>query len=551
MKVNKLLAAIFSIMLVFTACETEDSLEITSPEAALELLQPGVSNINLNFNLPDNPAMTIVWNDNLTSGASGYTVELAQNFLFENPTVIGTSDSDRFTLSVNEFNTVVLNAGGDAFDPFVVYLRVSAEGAVSNIVSFSVSAYSEAPPVINSPTDSSSFAPDQDTPDDIITTFDWTDPDFGSNSSVSVEYELQFAAAGTDFQEIIAENTGSDTSLELTHEQLNSIAVTAGIDAMTTGSLDVRIMATITMNGGNMVRMSEVVTIDVTTYNAGFAPVSWGIIGSGYNDWGNGGPDGTFYSTDTPNVFVAYETLLNGEIKFRENNDWGSNLGDNGADGTLESEGANIAVTEGTYKITLDLSTSLGTYSIEPFSLGVVGSGFNDWGNAGDDAKFYYDNLTDTFKVSTKLLDGEIKFRINNDWGTNYGGSGGTLAQEGANIPSTAGHYLITVDLNNNSYSIVEDDVLGIIGSGFNEWGDAGDDFELTEIQPDILVGDIVTLVDGEIKFRYNNAWDNDFGDNGADGTLDPGGANIAVTAGLYRVRLDLVAGTYVLNKIQ
>src|SRR5690606_3559633 len=149
---------------------------------------------------------------------------------------------------------------------------------------------------------------------------------------------------------------------------------------------------------------------------------TWGIVGSGYNDWGNGGPDGQFFSTGSADVFVAYVSLLDGEIKFREDNDWANDFGDDGADGTLEKGGANIPVTAGDYKITLNLKDN--TYTMEEFSWGIVGSGYNDWGNAGPDAKFYYDYTTDTFKVGVTLLDGEIKFRQNNKWEQDFGDTG-------------------------------------------------------------------------------------------------------------------------------
>jgi hypothetical protein len=45
------------------------------------------------------------------------------------------------------------------------------------------------------------------------------------------------------------------------------------------------------------------------------------------------------------------------EFKFRANKDWPINLGDNGADNSLEGDGANIVLpTAGTYKISLDLN---------------------------------------------------------------------------------------------------------------------------------------------------------------------------------------------------
>ena len=48
-----------------------------------------------------------------------------------------------------------------------------------------------------------------------------------------------------------------------------------------------------------------------------------------------------------------------------------------------------------------------------------------------------------------------------------------------------------------------------------------------------------ITLNAGEIKFRLNDAWDTNYGDDGADGTLEAGGANIAVIAGVYNITLN------------
>ena len=142
---------------------------------------------------------------------------------------------------------------------------------------------------------------------------------------------------------------------------------------------------------------------------------------------------------------------------------------------------------------------------------------------------------------------------MNNDWVTDFGDTGadGTLDAGGDNIAVTAGYYDITLDFNNNAYTIESSNVWGVVGSGYNDWGGGGPDFALTQVQPDVYYGDIATLIDGEIKFRPNNDWATDFGDTDADGTLDAGGENIAVTAGLYRVKLDVANGTYELNKIQ
>lgn len=390
--------------------------------------------------------------------------------------------------------------------------------------------------------------------------FTWASPDFGTPTNTT--YELQTSVSG-DFTDANVVTSTTSNEIAMTIGQMMTVAIDAGLDndpdspEPNTGAFSVRLKAYPGDTGSGTEAFSNVLLLNVellestSTGGSDIMPATWGVVGSGYNDWGGAGPDGQFYTTSDADVFVAYVTLLDGEIKFRENNEWTNDFGDDGADGTLDAGGANIASTAGTYKITLDIAS--GTYMMEAFSWGVVGSGYNDWGGAGPDAKFYYDYTTDTFKVDAQLVDGEIKFRQNNEWVTDFGDSGadGTLDAGGDNIPVTAGHYSITLNFNDSTYIIEASDTWGIVGSGFNDWGGAGPDFTLTQVQPDIYYGDIATLVDGEIKFRVNNDWASDFGDTGADGTLDAGGDNIAVTAGLYRVWMDVANGTYQLNKVQ
>ena len=63
-----------------------------------------------------------------------------------------------------------------------------------------------------------------------------------------------------------------------------------------------------------------------------------------------------------------------------------------------------------------------------------------------------------------------------------------------------------------------------------------------------------LNLTAGEMKFRANDAWDINFGDDGANGSLEYGGANIAIaSAGNYTITLDLKGGggkyTYTVKK--
>ncbi|WP_111709434.1 SusE domain-containing protein [Lutibacter citreus] len=405
----------------------------------------------------------------------------------------------------------------------------------------------------------------KETKDNIAERFVWNAPNFGVQTEINYEVEASVSETfnSVDFHsgELVATNYAIKVSDLLTMAQdallLDTDPSTIGDDGEpnNNGTIYFRINAYVGSGAGAdaINKTSEIFNLNIsliedslTGEGSGIEVSTWGIVGSGYNNWG-AYADAPFYTTSDSDVLVAYATLFDGEIKFRENNEWTNDYGDTGVDGVLDAGGDNIAVTAGNYKVTFNTSTL--AYSIEPFSWGIVGSGYNDWG-ATPDAKFYYDYTTDTFKVGVKLIDGEIKFRFNNAWDTDFGDSGadGTLDAGGDNIVSTNGFYTVTLDFNNNEYTIVESDIWGVIGSGYNDWG-ATPDFSLTEVNPGLWVGDIINLIDGEIKFRLNEAWDSDFGDTGADGTLDAGGDNIVSTGGSARIVLDINNGTYSINQ--
>ena len=118
--------------------------------------------------------------------------------------------------------------------------------------------------------------------------------------------------------------------------------------------------------------------VDIDALNSALGTQSdWGLVGSATpNGWN--GPDVEMYQTGSQE-FSIYVELGSGELKFRFNEDWGNNFGDNGDDGTLEAGGANISISAGTYFIVMDLSS--GTYSISPFSSDKRGMFYSDGQN--------------------------------------------------------------------------------------------------------------------------------------------------------------------------
>lgn len=102
------------------------------------------------------------------------------------------------------------------------------------------------------------------------------------------------------------------------------------------------------------------VKADTEALTYSLTETNWGVIG---NATPTGWDSDTDMTYDAENVvwtltldLTAQEAPDNG-IKFRANDAWDLNLGDTGADGTMEFGGENIGVPEsGNYTITLDLS---------------------------------------------------------------------------------------------------------------------------------------------------------------------------------------------------
>ncbi len=140
----------------------------------------------------------------------------------------------------------------------------------------------------------------------------------------------------------------------------------------------------------------------------------------------------------------------------------------------------------------------------------------------------------------------EFKYTVGPSWTLNYGdkGADGTLDKDGDNLKATtAGYYRLRANLNDFSHS-VDLTEWGLIGSATaNGWdSDQNMTFDAAKSEWVITTG----LKAGEIKFRANDAWGMNFGDNGANGSLEYDGANIAIAAeGNYEIRLNLSSPFY------
>jgi len=230
------------------------------------------------------------------------------------------------------------------------------------------------------------------------------------------------------------------------------------------------------------------------------------------------------------------------------------------------SSGANQSKTvSDSIEMNIEVLENVGACSEPTLSnWGLVGDAVNGWGgtwrgftaNDGNynDVPFLSNGQDGMFRAVATLYDGYFKIRQDNAWGLNYGDNGadGTLEQNGDNIAITAGHYIIDFDAVNFTITITPaGTVWGVVGDAtINGWGAAED----VKLMPDpcndgVFIQKDVVLTDGYIKFRQDDAWGVNLGDNGADGTTEANGDNIAVSAGVYDMVLDTMNGTYTLTK--
>ncbi|WP_046743230.1 SusE domain-containing protein [Kordia zhangzhouensis] len=127
----------------------------------------------------------------------------------------------------------------------------------------------------------------------------------------------------------------------------------------------------------------------------------------------------------------------------------------------------------------------------------------------------------------------------NTDWGDD-GSFSGILTEDGeVNVPATPGYYLVQVDTENLTYSATQYSNWGLIGSATPTGWDSDNDMTYDPATQTFSI--TLNLTADEIKFRANDDWGWNYGDTGADGSLENGGDNIAVpAAGNYTVVLDL-----------
>lgn len=169
-----------------------------------------------------------------------------------------------------------------------------------------------------------------------------------------------------------------------------------------------------------------------------FAEYIW-QAGNG-NGWGS--PASPLYGPAFDGKYTGY-MYLDGEFKFRSGEDnWDApDWGTGGSEGTLAEQAGNLSAATGYYKVDVDLAAM--TYALTPITtIGVIGPG--QPGGWESDTDMTFNKETGAWEVTIALAADQIKFRANDGWDINWGGSFDNLVQNGDNLNiAEAGTYFI------------------------------------------------------------------------------------------------------------
>ena len=267
------------------------------------------------------------------------------------------------------------------------------------------------------------------------------DPGF----QASATYFLEACATGNNFKDSLQVlSSTQDASLKITVSALNGILLQK-FTADVVSSVDFRIRSVLSIDAGTgaipMIYTSDPVTANVT------------IFGLPRLDLINSGITQKVESALGDGKYIGYVKLDATKPFTLKDPDANITYGTNGTalavNGTAFSVAAN-----GWYQLKAD--TKALTFTNLPYNIGLIGDATpNGW--SAPDSKMAYDAKTGSWFISITLINGTVKFRMNDAWdqGINLGICTGYSLDNlwnnssSSNIPVTAGNYTVRLYINN------------------------------------------------------------------------------------------------------
>lgn len=401
--------------------------------------------------------------------------------------------------------------------------------------------------------------------------FIWTSPGYATDSANN-KYLVEIDSSGRNFTRKFTKVVTGSLSTVFTNKEINLVALGFGFAYNKPYDIDVRVTSSYANNNNQL--QSNVLKLRITPYVVPpkvVPPASKTLflVGSATaGGWGNPVPELSQAFTRVDSVTYRGTFFINGGQEFLVlpvNGDWSKKFSVADKNVTGLSEGGNFGADlsdnfpapakTGFYTITLDFQG--GKFTVVPvgtYGLLYVPGDYQGW----DPAK--------ALKLGSPKNDGvyegyinfpaggtyEFKLTTGPDWSNALGDAGGgTLSGSGGNLKvPAAGYYRVNANTVTNTWSATKT-TWGLIGSfAGSGWGS---DVNMTYDAGSNSWSATITLAAGdEFKFRGNADWGLNYGDTGADGSLEGGGDNIkGITPGSHKITLFLNNSGYYTYKIE
>lgn len=273
--------------------------------------------------------------------------------------------------------------------------------------------------------------------DTLVFTATTVDPGFVASAT----YTLEAAATGTNFSDpVTILTTAHPEIMKITVSDLNGILLKK-FPADQISNVEFRLKAALVVDSGTgavgsasspLIYISEIKTVDVALY------------GLPRLDLNNSGMDQKIESPLGNGIYKGFVKLSVANPFTLTDPDSGTEYG--GAGGALVVSGPGIIPSGDGWHI---LSANINdlSYSADAYMIGLVGSATpNGWD--APDQKMDYNAATGIWSITLDLVAGEIKFRKNDGWAWNLGGTPDNLVHNGSNLPiAAAGNYTITLNI--------------------------------------------------------------------------------------------------------
>ena len=404
-------------------------------------------------------------------------------------------------------------------------------------------------------------------------TFSWDAADFGVKSQVFYSLDMSKGDKSVNLFTGVSGNSMNVSYENINNKAFNDLSIPSGEAGEVVFTLSAK------LNVGASYAAAPVTAMVTPTAAEKVYPKVW-VIGN-YCGWAHDKSLFLWNFDEDDDKFMGIVDFGAGDekaggFKLTPEGNWNAEFG---GTGTADEDPASIpVVTSGGsdiknftakryYHFTLSKSALTLTKNFSFDQVGIIGLN-GDWEN--DIVMEYSANKQRFYADIDVAAATEMKFRMDADWGVNFGGDIKAMTNGGGNIPVEPGQYRVYFDMNNlgaitcvfdtkmygqeESAGTVtpepEPEVPAVLGWGlvgeYNSWGGTPDIMLASDGK--YLVAKGVEL-SGQIKFRKDADWAVNFG---APGDVEPvevavntelelvaGGKNFTIAAGTYDVYLD------------